>query len=131
MDKNDIIEYVMNTPHNTNRAVLSSMLNQLTEGDGGSSDFSTAQMTIINTVEDSLVNLTGVRVDTQTNELFSDDELGYGTTTVIVVLYKGNAKGSIGAEEITSTTGDIVLDENAEYVISGDCTVTVKGYPWE
>ena len=40
-----------------------------------------------------------------------------------------NAKGSIGAEEITSTTGDIVLDENAEYVISGDCTVTVKGYP--
>lgn len=98
---------------------------------GGSSDFSTAQMTIINTVEDSLVYLTGVRVDTQTDELFPDDELGYGTTTVIVVLYKGNARGSIGAEEITSTTGGIVLDENAEYVISGDCTVTVKGCPWE
>lgn len=39
MDKNDIIEYVMTTPNNTNRAVLSSMLNQLTEGgdDGGGS----------------------------------------------------------------------------------------------
>lgn len=32
MDKNDIIDYVMHTPHNTNRAVLSSMLNQLAEG---------------------------------------------------------------------------------------------------
>lgn len=36
MDKNDIIEYVMHTPHNTNRAVLNSMLNQL--GGGGSGD---------------------------------------------------------------------------------------------
>ena len=33
MDKNDIIDYVMNTPGNTNRAVLSSMLNQF--GGGG------------------------------------------------------------------------------------------------
>lgn len=39
MDKNDIIEYAMNTPHNTNRAVLSSMLNQLTEGGGGGGSF--------------------------------------------------------------------------------------------
>lgn len=47
MDKNDIIEYVMNTPHNTNKAVLSSMLNQLTEGGGGgSSDFSTATVAV-------------------------------------------------------------------------------------
>ena len=36
MNKNDILDYVMNTPHNTNRAVLSSMLNQL--GGGGSGD---------------------------------------------------------------------------------------------
>lgn len=36
MDKNDIIEYVMHTPHNTNRAVLTSMLNQLAKG--GSDD---------------------------------------------------------------------------------------------
>ena len=47
MDKNDIIEYVMNTPHNTNKAVLSGMLNQLTEGGSGSSDFSTAQVTFV------------------------------------------------------------------------------------
>ena len=39
MDKNDIINYVMHTPHNTNKAVLSDMLNQLTESGGsGSSD---------------------------------------------------------------------------------------------
>lgn len=29
MDKNDIIEYVMNTPHNTNPAVLSGMLDSM------------------------------------------------------------------------------------------------------
>lgn len=45
MDKNEIIEYVMNTPHNTNRAVLNSMLNQL-GGGSGSSDFSTATVTV-------------------------------------------------------------------------------------
>ncbi len=36
MDKNDIIKYVMHTPHNTNKAVLNSMLNQLSEGAGDS-----------------------------------------------------------------------------------------------
>ena len=48
MDKNDIIDYVMHTPHNTNKAVLNGMLNQLTEGGGGSSDFSTAEVTLVN-----------------------------------------------------------------------------------
>ena len=47
MDKNDIIEYVMNTPHNTNRAVLSSMLNQLTEGGGnGGSSIQNKMLTV-------------------------------------------------------------------------------------
>lgn len=40
MNKNDIIDYVMHTPHNTNKAVLNSMLNQLTEGSGSSDLFS-------------------------------------------------------------------------------------------
>ena len=35
MDKNDILDYVMNTPGNTNRAVLNSMLNNV---GGGSED---------------------------------------------------------------------------------------------
>lgn len=29
MEKTDIVEYVMHTPHNTNSAVLNSMLNEL------------------------------------------------------------------------------------------------------
>ena len=32
MEKQDILNYVMNTPRNTNRAVLSSMLNNISEG---------------------------------------------------------------------------------------------------
>ena len=40
MNKQDIIEYVMNTPGNTNRAVLNSMLDQLIKG---SDSFSTIE----------------------------------------------------------------------------------------
>ena len=41
MDKQEILDYVMNTPGNTNRAVLSSMLNSVGSGSGsgGDSDF--------------------------------------------------------------------------------------------
>ena len=54
MDKNDIIDYVMHTPHNTNRAVLSGMLNQLAEGGGGGG----AEPLIVNTsVVESIVTL--------------------------------------------------------------------------
>ena len=35
MDKDTILDYVTETPHNTNRAVLNSMLNQLGGGGGG------------------------------------------------------------------------------------------------
>ena len=45
MDKNDILDYVMNTPGNTNRAVLSSMLNSM-EG-SGSGGGSTPSMPIV------------------------------------------------------------------------------------
>ena len=48
MTKKDILDYVMNTPHNTNRAVLSGMLNQLTDGDGGVLKNKTLSITIIN-----------------------------------------------------------------------------------
>ena len=35
MTKEEVLDYVMQTPHNTNRSVLNSMLNQLVEEDGG------------------------------------------------------------------------------------------------
>ncbi len=99
-------------------------------GGGGGSDFSTATMTVTNTVEDSFVNLTGVFVNTQADELVPDYGCGYGTTTVIVVLYGDNGSiVGIDAEEITSTTGDITV-EDFNYIVTGDCTVTAKGYLW-
>lgn len=99
-------------------------------GGGGSSDFSTATMTVTNTVENSFVNLTGVFLNTQTDELVPDYGCGYGTTTVIVVLYGDNGSiVGIDAEEITSTTGDVTV-EDFNYIVTGDCTVTAKGYLW-
>lgn len=48
MEKQDIINYVLNTPENTNPAVLKGMLEQLESGGGGGeSDFTTAEVTFV------------------------------------------------------------------------------------
>ena len=69
MDKNDIIEYVMNTPHNTNRAVLNSMLNTVIQSESEASEEPTniimpAQYIV---VTDSAVEVQGVDMSTLTN----------------------------------------------------------------
>lgn len=48
MTKQDIIEYVMNTPHNTNKAVLSSMLSQIENDSSNSIVVKTIHSTIAN-----------------------------------------------------------------------------------
>ena len=69
MDKNDIIEYVMNTPHNTNRAVLNSMLNTVIQSESEASEEPTniimpAQYIV---VTDSVVEVQDVDMSTLTN----------------------------------------------------------------
>ena len=69
MDKNDIIEYVMNTPHNTNRAVLNSMLDTVIQSESEASEEPTniimpAQYI---TVTDSAVEVQDVDMSTLTN----------------------------------------------------------------
>lgn len=130
MDKNDVIEYVMTTPHNTNRAVLSSMLNQLTEGGGGgSSDFSTATVTfrLTNAGDDIAAELDLVRIDI-------DDDTMHKTVAIYdaeeqhqIVLYKGlSVIDPMGNTVIKSVSGDAELSYGTVYAY-GDCTVVCEG----
>lgn len=47
MTKEEILEYVMNTPENTNRLVLNDMLNELINSSGGSSDYFDLQINLL------------------------------------------------------------------------------------
>ena len=127
MDKNDIIEYVMTTPHNTNKAVLSSMLNQLTEGgSGGSSDFSTAQVTIPNTGGTYILGLPWI--DPDDNYIVGGLGSSFGVEGPFTVpLYKGRIDAYLLGGDYTgvAVTGSAVYDSDAGFIkITGDCTIT-------
>lgn len=119
MNKNDIIEYVMNTPHNTNPAILGNMLNQLTEG-GGSSDFSTAEVTI-----SADFNGTAHVAYIHDGEM-SEGIVGVGVEpkTIEVILYKGLAYFYSDSDPTYVVTGDITEDDGDVY-ISGNGTITM------
>lgn len=123
MDKNDIIEYVMNTPHNTNRAVLSSMLNQLAEGgdEGGSSDFSTAEVTVVG--GNSTILLPTCASGMGMEGIISS-ALGDGASA-IVPLWKGHLY-YVSTSAVT-VSGDAELIYNGGAIdIYGDCTITIS-----
>ena len=120
MDKNDVIEYVMNTPHNTNRAVLNSMLNQLAEGGGGG-----GSAPVINVVNDGDYP----RLDKTFSEL---KELIDGR--IIMLLVSPQNDGANGYRVVTDVSWEITEDQDrTNYRIylggnSWDCS-SVDDYP--
>ena len=118
MTKQDIIEYVMNTPHNTNKAVLSSMLNQLTDGGGDSGeDFSTAQVTLAN---DCYLKLPYC-IDEPVQGI---DVVNGGEGTYIAPLYKGHLYVEIGQTEHAVIGSAEIMTGGGVIDIYGDCTIT-------
>lgn len=94
---------------------------------GGGGDFSTAEVTITNTAENSYIYLTyGAFVED--GELFTEYSVATGTSTATLVLYKGSQLILISADSITSTTGDITGDLIDGFTITGDCTITGEGF---
>lgn len=133
MDKNDIIEYVMNTPHNTNKAVLSSMLNQLTEGGGGgSSDFSTAEVTVqITSAQPGVAIYIPTIISSPMEAIFNNPYNPINSSTpqtVTVPLYKGSLViiGIWDSGDVTvSISGSVQVMENS-FLITGDGTITIS-----
>lgn len=131
MDIQEIMKYVLETPENTNPAILKGMLESLVPEDGGGeSDFSTAEVTVTNTVAEGSIIVDTIFIDTIDNVLKQEKTI-VNTETFPIVLYKGSAEIYFEAEEITSLSGNITADPNPDshtYIVTGECAVVGKGY---
>ncbi len=151
MTKNDILAYVTETPTNTNRAVLSHMLDSFESGDNKQEIELLAQENKVYTpAEGKVYNKVTVNVpappsDLTTatvtvivqegggldnnyltlpiinNDVLSSEAL-YSEGTYTVPLYKGTVKG-YSYHGVDSVSGDCVAS-NHDLTITGDCTIT-------
>lgn len=103
-------------------------------GGGGSSDFSTAEVTIVNTGESTWALVAPIVLEegTQTYPIGMYSALegiiaGNTTTVVKVALFSGHAYIDTMANPFTvvSTSGNITLN-NDICDITGDCTITIS-----
>ena len=105
-------------------------------GGGGSSDFSTAEVTIIESTERTtdlgftLINVLQHYPDYGNNyyeigSVYKSNIAGVYT----VVLYQGRSYFYTNNQsDVVATSGDISWDDSISgYVITGDCSITVKG----
>ena len=106
---------------------------------GGSSDFSTAEVTIVDGDGGAYIALWSVLQDVSASfELAPntiptvltslDTELSSGSNSFEVIMYQGHAV--LGCETALSTSGSVELiadlDGYAVYDITGDCTITIS-----
>lgn len=92
------------------------------EGGGGSSDFSTAKMTLISTQEYVDVAFPCI-IDDAIWALSRSIEVG----TYTVPLYKNKAIFSVIGSYSVSLSGDVVFDDEFNrHIISGDCSITLN-----
>lgn len=93
-------------------------------GGGGSSDFSTAEVTI--------VNASGVGLDAYVASV-NDNGIPQGVivvptsgATTTAILYQGSGYLYSPANPVTSVTGDGQLGDDEDAIITGDCTITIS-----
>ncbi len=115
------------------------MYNKVTvnvEGGGGSSDFSTAEVTTINNTSSDIygVPIPSIYEENELGEgspamLFNRMDIPTGESTHEVRMYKGLAYCSgvtFGNGTTVTTTGNIVYDEEFNVFITGDGTITIS-----
>ena len=139
MEKQQIIDYVMHNPDNTNPAVLRDLLDQLDTG--GDSRFSTAQVTFINKSTTTQLSI-GSLIYVENNWIRGQGSTQWypivakGTKTMELVLYKGQESIMVvTAEEDITLTGDITLYKTEKWgqtyehtcIITGDGTIEGTG----
>lgn len=97
-------------------------------GGGGSSDFSTAEVTVVNSTAMPL-GIEIINIDGEENKLVSGQIVNRNTTkSVNAVLYDGSQY-----YDVYEISGTITVSGNAEYdaensiiTITGDCTITIS-----
>jgi hypothetical protein len=150
MTKQEVINYIVETPGNTNPAVLSTILNEFGASDNKQEiEFLATENGVFTPHEGKVFNKVTVNVPAPasdittatvtaiyggndldidflaipiiTNDVISIDEITEGVFTV--PLYKGVMK--IGSSRSEATSGN--CEKVGDYiVITGDCTITVK-----
>lgn len=152
MTKKEVLDYVMLSPANTNRAVLSGLLGEFAAGDNKEEIELTATENDVYTPDTGKVykkvtvnvpapasDYTTAEVTLENNEalytwtlyapiLDSDtvivDEVS-GGGTFMIPLYKGSAiLDGTDYSGVPTITGDCVY-ENYKFVITGDCTIVL------
>lgn len=96
------------------------------EGGGGSSDFSTAEVTIVNNTGDG-TSFDGAII--KNGNININAGLDEGTNILTVILYKGVTYcGTYDVDMSTAViTGDAEYSaEDDCYIITGDCTITIS-----
>ena len=120
----DVFNYVMESPENTNPAVLKSMLNGLDDGGGGSSDLNIAKLTVSSNEQTTAITGAATIYDDKINTTYVPID---GTGTIDIILYKGQASFQVEAEEIISMSENITGDLLNGFIITGDGTLVCKG----
>lgn len=138
MDIQDVINYINETPNNTNPAVLKGMVEAIVEssesggGDGGSSDFSIAHVTFINTAQNGrYYSVRCPHIIEEYMEYRTEDITLIAPSVLDVVLYKGE-QYIVTMDWDTSIapviTGDITYDSEEEaFIIAGDGSISLVG----
>lgn len=143
MDIQDVINYINETPNNTNPAVLKGMVEAIVESsESGEGDVTWAKVKFINadtSTEYYVINLTGLVT-------IGDSEVLTGGSYVVVQnesevsvpLYKGkyaihsNSFQGTDSSFFPQVTGGVTFDMESPYiVVTGDGTITCKGTPAE
>lgn len=134
MAQKDVLDYIRQTPHNSNVNVVKGMLNGLDDGSGsgssdeGSNDFTIAVMTIINETTDYVTLYGGFAIDGEGGDpnIMYPEIVAEPETTVDynAVLYKGSAAIEILDNVDVTTEGDVEYD-NGVAIVTGDCSMTI------
>lgn len=122
----EILDYIAKTPENANVNVLSGMLDELTSGGGGSSDFTEAHIEVEN-------QASGTTIALFPHTLSEGDEgalmvMAQPSYSGNVILYKGMAElHTVTSEDRLDVEldGDIAYMSNNSYAITGDCSITI------
>lgn len=92
-------------------------------GGGGSSDFSTAEVTVIGAVP----TIYGSWLDEQSEQTIYKVSNSSGVETAYnLVLYKGVSVINFAVKGEIVLSGSIESIGNAEYIVTGDCTITIS-----
>ena len=108
-------------------------LEQAVASGGGSSDLSTAEVTVVNSTENLGIDLV-LPVCAEENAMGQGfpacltpfNSVSVGTYNASVPMYKGTALGIIMTSDVNVSTEGAVTFNNGRLIITGDCTITIS-----